>query len=123
MKVSRLNTGNGQVHLRRTHLHAATNAIDSEARRAIEVHAEQYRVHDAALLDLQRRLAIVDDKLEVSPYVKNDKSGIVHRADTISPVVVDSQRVAPCGWLYSSSRCTKLKVVPEGSSHRLMCSR
>ena len=98
------------------------NAITDEKRAAVEAHYAAYRDHDAMLVDLQRRLALVDERLEVPVYVRNNKSGVYHRADTISPRE-DSKRITPCGWKYHSSRSTKEREVPTDCSHRLVRSR
>ena len=94
-------------------LHSASNAISNEGRLAIKAHDDRYRAHVVALLDLQRRLDAVDNKLESPAYVVNDRSGILHRADTVTLQGFDYLRVSPCGWRYSQSRGTLLKEVPE----------
>ena len=42
-------------------LRTAMNAISNEKRLALESHSASYRDHDAVLLDLQKRLAILDE--------------------------------------------------------------
>jgi hypothetical protein len=104
-------------------LFTASAMIDDKGRQAILGYDELYKARDATLLELRSRLDAIDLKLELPQYVVNDKSGVLHRADTTAALTVSASRCTPCGWLYGASPSTLLKAVPDAFSHKRICSR
>ena len=97
--------------------------IGSDGRKAMLEYDETYKAKDALLLALQARLDAIDVKLEVPQYVMNDKSGILHRADSTGTFAIAESRCTPCGWRYGTCPSTLLKTVPDACTHRRICSR
>jgi hypothetical protein len=104
-------------------LFAAASMIGSNERRAMLEYDETYKAKDAALLALQTRLDAIDVKLEVPQFVSNDKSGILHRADSTGTFATAESRCTPCGWRYGTSPSTLFKTVPDSCTHKRICSR
>jgi hypothetical protein len=104
-------------------LFAAASMIGSDGRKAMLEYDETYKAKDALLLALQARLDAIDVKLEVPKYVLNDKSGILHRADSTGTFATAESRCTPCGWRYGTCPSTLVKTVPDSCTHKRICSR
>ena len=104
-------------------LFAAASMIGSNERRSMLEYDEAYKAEDAQLLALQSRLDAIDVKLEVPQFVSNDKSGILHRADSTGVSAAADSRCTPCGWRYGTSPSTLLKSVPDSCTYKRICSR
>ena len=97
--------------------------IGSDGRKAMLEYDETYKANDALLLALQARLDAIDVKLEVPQYVMNDRSGILHRADSTGMLAAADSRCTPCGWRYGTCPSTLVKTVPAACTHRRVCCR